>query len=76
MSKSSHQDTDKNAILQAWNAERTKRLGEALGADTKAARERLRSTLEPGFYVAVSPKRQFVFYIIWGTCYMLPGLDF
>ena len=52
-------ERNSGAHLQAWNAERTKRLGEALGTDTKTARERIRSTLEPGFYVAVSPKRKF-----------------
>ena len=56
--------------------ERTKRLGEALGTDTKAARERIRSSLEPGFYAAVSPKRKFRILHHLGSCYMLPGLDF
>ena len=42
-------ERNSGANLQAWNAERTKRLGEALGTDTKTTRERLRLTLEPEF---------------------------
>ena len=42
-------ERNSGATLQAWNAERTKRLGEALGTDTKTARERVSLTLESGF---------------------------
>ena len=69
-------ERNSGANLQAWNAERTKRLGEALGTDTKTARERVRLTMEPGFYVAVSSKRKFRILHHLGSCCMLPGLDF
>ena len=69
-------ERDSGANFRAWNAERTKRLGEALGTDTKAARERIRSSMEPGFYAAVSTKRKFRILHHLGSCYMLPGLDF
>ena len=57
---------------QSWNRERT----QWLGTDPKEARTKLRSELQPGFYVSTSGKRNIRTLHQLGLCYMLPGVDF
>ena len=57
---------------QAWNTDRTTRLG----ADPKEARRHLRESLQPGFYVAISSKKRVKTLHLLGSCYMILGIDY
>ena len=57
---------------QAWNTDRTTKLG----ADPQEARRHLRESLQPGFYVAISSKKKVKTLHLLGSCYMIPGIDY
>ena len=58
---------------QAWNAERTKRLGE----NPKAYLAELRASRQPGFYISSSSKKGDPDGApVWGQCFLIPGLDY
>ena len=59
---------------QAWNVERTAKLG----SNPKEHRKQLRESLDQGFYVAVavSSKKKIRTLHLLGKCYMLPSLDY
>ena len=57
---------------QAWNDERTAKLG----PNPREYRRQLRESLDQGFYVAVSSKKKIRTLHLLGECYMLPTLDY
>ena len=57
---------------QAWNVERT----EKLGAEPRGVRRKLRESMDQGFYVAVSSKKQVRTLHLLGACYMIPTMDY
>ena len=61
-----------NEKRQAWNKEKTKKLG----SDPKKYRAELRTSLQPGFYVSISPKKRIRTVHRLGQCYLIPGLDY
>ena len=58
-----------NEKRQAWNKEKTRKLGD----DPKKYREELRATLQPGFYISISPKKKIRMVHRLGQCYRIPG---
>ena len=58
--------------VQIWNMGRSA----ALGSNPKEARERLRSQLDPGFYVSTSTFRNLKILHRLGACYLIPGVDY
>ena len=57
---------------QAWNRERT----EKLGLDPKKVRASLRAELKPGFYISTAGKKGIRTLHRLGQCYMIPGMDY
>ena len=57
---------------QAWNRERT----EKLGSDPKEVRATLRAELEPGFYISTAGKKGIRTLHRLVQCYMIPGMDY
>ena len=57
---------------QAWNRERT----EKLGSDPNEVRATLRAELEPGFYISTAGKKGIRTLHRLGQCYMIPGMDY
>ena len=57
---------------QAWNRERT----EKLGSDPKEVRATLRAELEPGFHISTAGKKGTRTLRRLGQCYMIPGTRF
>ena len=58
--------------VQIWNMGRSA----ALGAHPKEARQRLRTSLEPGIYLATSTFRNLKILHRLGSCYLIPGVDY
>ena len=58
------------------NSHGTVNVRNGLGTDPKEARTKLRSELQPGFYVSTSGKRNIRTLHQLGLCYMLPGVDY
>ena len=61
-----------NEKRQAWNKEKTRKLGD----DPKKYRAELRATLQPVFYISISPKKKIRMVHRLGQCYRIPGLDY
>ena len=57
---------------QAWNRDRTLKLG----SNPREARKNLRESFQPGFYIATSSKRRVKTLHLLGACYMIPGVDY
>ena len=57
---------------QAWNTDRSSKLGN----EPKEARRLLRESLQPGFYIATSSKKKIKTLHLIGSCYMIPGIDY
>ena len=57
---------------QAWNRERTRKLGD----NPRACRAELRDSLQPGFYISSSSKKGIRTLHRLGQCHRVPGLDY
>ena len=57
---------------QAWNTDRSTKLGN----EPKEARRLLRESLQPGFHIATSSKKRIKMLHLLGSCYMIAGIDY
>ena len=57
---------------QAWNNDRSSKLGN----EPREARRLLRESLQPGFYIATSSKKKIKTLHLLGSCYMIPVIDY